>query len=67
MQFCDGVSYTLIFMPPLHIPARPWKCSFATVYHSLYATVAYSDMQRWHKVYDTPSHLSPEVLSNSRK
>jgi len=27
----------------------------ATVYHSLYATVAYPDMQRWHKVNDTPS------------
>ena len=32
------------------------QCSFATVYHSLYATVAYPDMQRWHKVNDTPSH-----------
>ena len=30
--------------------------SLATVYHSLYnATVAYPDMQRWHKVNDTPS------------
>ena len=34
------------------------ECSFATVYHSLYATVAYPDMQRWHKVNDTPSHLT---------
>ena len=31
------------------------QCSFATVYHSLYATVAYPDMQRWHKATDTPS------------
>ena len=33
--------------------------SFATVYqiHLMdYATVAYPDMQRWHKVNDTPSH-----------
>ena len=31
------------------------ECSFATVYHSPYATVAYPDMQRWHKANDTPS------------
>jgi len=34
------------------------ECSFATVYHSLYATVAYPDMKRWHKVYDTPLQVA---------
>ena len=37
---CDGVSFTLCH-----------RC----ISHSLYATVAYPDMQRWHKVNDTPS------------
>ena len=34
------------FMPPLHRFELETQCSFATVYHSLYATVAYPDMQR---------------------
>ena len=34
---------------------RPQKRQLATVYHSLYATVAHPDMHRWHKVNDTPS------------
>jgi len=37
---------------------------FATVYHSLYATVAHPDMQRWHKVNDTPSHARNPTLAD---
>ena len=32
-----------------------------------YATVAYPDMQRWHKVNDTPSHLEDEAVPSERK
>ena len=55
-----GSKPTLAFTcyPPVPKPEKlrtTQECSFATVYHSLYATVAYPDMQRWHKVNDTPS------------
>ena len=30
------------------------------IHFNLYATVAYPDMQRWHKVNDTPSQQGPE-------